>query len=136
MYLWILNALIILVLWGLWAFLPKLATQYIDPKSALLFQCLGSLLLGILMLFMLNFKPQFHPKGFMYGTLTGIFGFGGMLFYLYAVSKGKVSTLSTITALYPALVIVLAFLILKEPISLKNAIGFVFALLAIVLLTT
>ena len=131
-----LNALVILLLWGLWAFLPKLATRYIDPKSALLYQCLGSLLLGILMLIMLNFKPQWHPKGVLYGVLTGIFGFGGMLFYLYAVSKGRVSTLSTITALYPAFVILLAFLILKEPISLKNAIGFVFALVAIVLLTT
>ncbi len=131
---WIFNALLVLMMWGLWAFLPKLAVKYIDPKSALIYQCIGSILVGVVMLVMVDFKPQTHPKGVLFGALTGIFGFGGMLFYLITVSEARVSTFSTVTALYPIVVILLAFLILKEPISIRHAFGF--GLLAITLLAT
>lgn len=133
---WLFNALLMLVMWGLWAFLPKLAVKYIDPKSALIYQCIGSVLVGLVMLVMVDFKPQTHPKGMLYGGLTGILGFGGMLVYLITVSKVRVATVATLTALYPIVVIVLAYLILKEPITIKHVFGFGFGLLAITLLAT
>lgn len=35
---WLLNLLITLVCFGLWAFLPKVSVKYIDPQSALIYE--------------------------------------------------------------------------------------------------
>ena len=59
----------------------------------------------------------------------------GALFYLFAMPKGKVSVIATLSALNPVITIALAYFILKEPITLKEGIGMIFALMAIVLFT-
>jgi transporter family protein len=60
----------------------------------------------------------------------------GALFYLIAITRGKISTIVTLTALYPLISIALAWMVLKEPITLKEGVGMVLALIAIVLLAT
>jgi len=44
---WTLPALIALILWGFWGFLPKVATRYIDPSSALVYQAIGGTIVGL-----------------------------------------------------------------------------------------
>ena len=39
------------------------------------------------------------------------------------MSKGKASSVVTTTALYPLVTLALAFMILKEPITLKQVVG-------------
>jgi len=133
---WLGAALVALGLWGFWAFLPKLALLYMDQRSVLVFQTIGSILVGTFVLASLRFRPQWHPKGALFALLTGVSGLVGFLFYLSALRTGKASVVITLTALYPFLAILLAFLILKEPISVKKLVGFGFALIAIVLFST
>ena len=64
-----------------------------------------------------------------------VWGFWG-LFPKFAVSKGKVSIVVLISALYPVVTIALSYFFLNETISLKEGIGMVFALTAIILFTT
>lgn len=59
-----------------------------------------------------------------------------MLFYIKAVSKGSVAIVSTLSALYPLVVIALASVLLQETLTLKQAIGIGFALVAIALIAT
>jgi transporter family protein len=59
----------------------------------------------------------------------------GALFYLFAMPKGKVSVIATLVALNPIITIGMAYFLLKEPITLKEGIGMVFAFMAIVLFT-
>ena len=51
------------------------------------------------------------------------------------MSKGKASSVVTTTALYPLVTLALAFMILKEPITLKQAVGIAFAISAILLIS-
>lgn len=51
------------VLWGLWSFIPKIITKYISPKSAIIFEVIGGMIIGIIVLVSLKFKPDLHPKG-------------------------------------------------------------------------
>lgn len=62
-------------------------------------------------------------------------GVGGALAYLYALQKGPVALIATVTALYPIFAIVLAALILQEPVSLRQGIGIALGLLAMVLVS-
>lgn len=130
---WFIFALIALLIYGLWGFFPKLATNYINPRSVLIYQILGGMLVGIIVLFLMGFKLEVHTKGIMFAVLTGIAAITGTLFFLLALSKGKASVVVTMTALYPIIVILLAFVILKEPITWKQGFGMLLAIIAIML---
>ncbi len=122
------------MLWGLWALFPKVTTQHIDPRSALFFQAVGAFAATLLVLVSLNFRPILHVLAVPLASLTGALGILGGLAYLYAVSRGPVGLVSVVTALYPLLTVALAHWFLAEPVTLRQGVGIVLALLAIVLI--
>ena len=119
---------------GAWGFFPKLAVSYISPQSALVYQVIGGLFVGFIALALVNFKPETHPLGILYAFLTGITGVLGTLFYYAAASRGQISIVVSLTALYPLITILLAIIFLHESLVLKQYIGLCFALTAIILL--
>ena len=133
---WLAPALFAFVLWGFWAFLPKIATQYIDPKSIIFFEVFGAIFVGLIALVSLDFKLQTDPRGVALAILVGALGLGGSFAYIYAIAKGPVGIISIFTALYPILTIMLAYFVLQEPISVKQGVGICFAMVAIFLLST
>lgn len=132
---WFFWTILAMVTFGAWGFFPKLAVNYISPQSALIYQVIGGLLVGIIGLAMLNFKPETHPMGILYALLTGITGVLGTLFYYFAASRGQISIVVSLTALYPLITIMLAIVFLHETLILKQVIGLCFAVAAIVLLS-
>ena len=133
---WVIFAILALLVWGFWGFFPKLATNYISPKSVLVYEVIGAIIVGMAVLFLVNFKPEVNAKGITFAILTGIAGTLGALFFIFAVSRGETSVVVTTTALYPLITIILAFLILKEPITIKQGVGMIFAFAAMMLLST
>jgi len=132
---WTLPAAVAFVCWGIWAFLPKLTTRYIDPQSAIVYEALGGLLVAIAVLALLAFRPAAEPRGVALALATGILGAGGALAYLFAVVRGPVTLIASATALYPILAVALATVFLHEPVSLRQALGVILGLIAIVLVT-
>jgi len=132
---WLPQALLALLSFGLWGLFSKLAIIYIDTKSALIFQTVGVLIVGIVTLSMLNFKPATDIKGLSFGLLTGIAYGVGCLFYLIAADKGRVITVVTLTALYPLVTILLSYFLLQETINMKQFLGILLALVAIFLMS-
>ncbi len=133
---WMIYALLSLVIYGFWGFFPKLAVEHIRPLSALVYEVAGAILVGLCCLVAVGFKPDTHPKGIIFAMLTGIAGMLGTLFFFAAAGKGKISVVVSMTALYPLITILLAALILKEPITVKQVFGMLFAMLAIFLFTS
>ena len=131
---WFFWTILAMVTFGAWGFFPKLAINYINPQSALIYQVIGGLLVGIVGLAMLNFKPETHPLGILFAFLTGITGVLGTFFYYLAASRGQISIVVSLTALYPLITILLAMIFLHETLVLKQVIGLCFAVAAIVLL--
>lgn len=131
---WFIFSILALISWGFWGFFPKLATNFINPKSAAFYEVIGALIFGIILLFVINFKLQTNAYGIIFGILTGFFALLGGLFFLYALSTGsKVSTSIIITAMYPVITIILSTLILHETLTIKQGIAMIFALIAIIL---
>lgn len=133
---WFPAAMIALVSFGLWGLFTKLAVLHIDSKSALIYQALGVAIVGIIMLSHVNFKPATDSKGLFYALLTGAAYGIGCLFYFIAASKGKIITVVTLTALYPLVTILLAYLLLEEVVNLKQGIGIALAFVAIILMSS
>ena len=131
---WFFWTILAMVTFGAWGFFPKLAINYINPQSALIYQVIGGLLVGIVGLAMLNFKPEMHPLGILFAFLTGITGVLGTFFYYLAASRGQISIVVSLTALYPLITIMLAIVFLHETLIMKQVIGLCFAIAAIILL--
>ncbi len=129
---WFLYSIITLILWSLWGFFPKIANQYMQPQSILVYEVLGNLLIGLIVLFFTGL-PQVHSKAIIFSVLAGMAGIGGTMFFLLAIAKHPLSVVVVLTALYPALTIVLSYLFFNELITIKQGIGVLLALSSIVL---
>ena len=132
---WFPAALVSLFSFGLWGLFTKLTITYVDAKSALIYQSLGVAFIGMLTLALMHFKPAADMKGLGFGLLTGVAYGIGCLFYFIAADRGKVTTVVTMTALYPLVTIFLAYILLHEGINLKQGAGILLALVAIYLLS-
>jgi transporter family protein len=133
---WILPTLGVFICWGLWGFLPKITVKYIDPKSAVIYEVLGGIILAVIVAIGLKFNIGTNPRGLFLAIVTGLIGFLGSLFFLYAVNNGPITIIVTLSALYPILSIALAMLFLNEPITLKQGVGILFGLAAMVLVSS
>jgi transporter family protein len=139
---WLAFGLLSLACWGLWGVFPKLATSHISPQSAFLFNVVGVMLVGAAVaLYLAVFQPplrvDLHYPGSLFGVLAGAAGVSGTLFLLLALSRGgNASVLVPMTALYPLITALLALVFLHEAITAKQALGMLFALVAIVLFST
>jgi len=134
MHKWLIYALMATAIYGFWGFFPKLASNYLDPKSAMVYQTLGTVVGAVVILATLRFRLPVQGKGITFSMLAGIAGVVGTQFMLMALNEGEASLVAPVTALYPIGVILLAILILKEALTLRQVCGILLSLVAIFLL--
>jgi len=103
-----------------------------DARSIIVWGTIGTVMVGLLALFLVGFKPEFNSTGINYAILASTLGGLGALFFFFAARTEKISTLVPITALYPIVTIALAYFILQERVTLTEGIGILFALIAMV----
>lgn len=132
---WLIFTFFALLMWGFWGFFPKLATKHINPKSALVYEVLGTLIIGIVIFSVSKFTIESNLKGILFAILTGIAATLGTFFFFYAISKGTTAVVVTITALYPLITIFLSYLFLNESITLTQGVGIFLAVIAMILFT-
>jgi transporter family protein len=134
---WLIPAVLCMVAWGFSRLFPKLATNHIDPKSALTFEVLGEVIVVAVILLGFGFsRPELHLKGSSFALLAGVFGGLGVYWYLVAADRGNVSQLVGVTALYPVITVLLGVLLLNEPLTAKQMLGVGLAVVAVVLVSS
>lgn len=134
MKIWYFYSLLTVVTWGLWGVFSKLASNYAQPRQALLFQTAGVLLFALLVLAMERFTIHWSLPGFSWAALGGFFAFIGFLTFFAALDEGKASTVVTLSALYPLVTILLSIAFLHEKLTMRQSVGIGFALIACALL--
>jgi transporter family protein len=133
---WILPATFTFIFWGLWGFIPKITTRYINPTSAVVYEALIGLPVALILLAIMRFQLQTDPRGIILASVTGTLGLLGALGYLVAVTRGPVSLITGFVALAPALTILLAMVFLGETLAVRQWVGVGMALGAAVLIAT
>lgn len=122
-------------LWGLWGFFGKISENRIGLQIGFWSGLTFFLTIFFYLLFthqLFPIKTDFHGIGF--AIATGFCsGFAAILFYIL-LAKHPAGYLTASTALYPLVTIILSVLFLQEGLNFTKVLGFVFALLALVLL--
>ena len=125
----------VIVLWGLWAFLFKVGADEIGLKNALFYAYLTGVIISLGIIAYSFPKKIEMEKGIIFIVLATLVGFAGTILWYFVLEKYKASIVTSFTALYPVVTVILSILILKEKISLQNAVGILLALIAGVLLS-
>jgi transporter family protein len=131
---WYIYSVLTVVTWGLWGLFSKIASNYGKPRQSLIFQTVGVLAFGLVVLVMEKFKVEWNTAGFSWAAAGGFLAFVGFLTFFAALDEGKASTVVTLSALYPLVTILLSITFLHEKLTIRQGAGIVLALIASVLL--
>lgn len=123
-----------LMLYGLWGFWGAKTSVELGARSALFYSAIGTMVIGLLCVAMMHFKPAFTVKGMGYGMLTGAATGIGTLFFIAAIRKGPAVPVVMITALYPMITTVLLLIFANQTITTKELLGICFSLIGLMLL--
>ena len=131
---WLIYALCCSLLYGFWGFFSKLATQYINYNTAFVYEAVGSILATLFIIVKTNnFSWQGDFRGIIFALLVGLCGTVASLVFFMAIGKGPVTSVVSITSIYPIVTVLLSFIFLKEPITLFQTIALFLAVIAVIL---
>lgn len=129
-------AIMCLVGWGVSALLAKVAASRIGEK-AVFWDMLGyvpAIIIYCLVAFRIRDLATTDRTGILIAIASGVIGAVGAVGFYLAVTRRDASIAVPLTALYPALTAILAFIFLKESLTLTKGIGIVLASAALILL--
>jgi len=131
---WFLLGVLAVVLFGVGSFLGKLASNTDISPRVYFFEAIGTF--TVFTTFFLLKKSEIL-NGFSinyYAIGMGLsWGIGTVLF-IFALENSKISLITTLTALYPAVTIILAYIFLAERLEIRELVGVVLAIAAIFLI--
>jgi len=133
---WQFYAVLTWVVWGFWGYLPKRALASLDPRSVLVLEGLGGVLVALTILLSSGGRVAVDRSGMLAAVATGICGLGGAYFFLLALQRGKASVIVPFTSLYPLVTLALSVLFLRERPSPANLLGIALAVAAVILLSS
>lgn len=134
---WLVYSILTLVLWGIWGAISKAISDQINAYTNQVLFALGMLPLLPLVCFSPRLKVYTQRRrGILYAFITGILGgVGNIVFFNSLMVGGKASVVVPLTSLSPIVTVLLGYFVLRERLSGVQKIGFIFALVAIYLLS-
>jgi bacterial/archaeal transporter family protein len=132
---WLGFSLLALALWGVWGFLGKVASQHLPAPQIYLLAISGHLVVASYLLVTGIGEFCWHPWGAGAALGAGIAMAVGLLFFFEALARGPATVVVPLTALYPAVAVVLSRVVLQEALTLRHLAGLALALAAVWLLS-
>jgi transporter family protein len=130
-----------IVLWGTWGLVSKIASTGVDAYVNQLLYTAGLAPLLVFVAWTVHKQRNTEKRdgrgwGVFWAFLTGILGGAGNIFFFQALVKGgKASVVAPVTALFPMVTVLLAFVFLRERLGRKQWAGLALAFVAIYLLS-
>lgn len=132
-----LLAIATLLSWGIGSFIAKLATVRIG-ESSVFWDLLGyapAIFFYSLLTFKLKDLVTADKLGIFLAILAGAIGSLGLVGFYVLLTRKEASVAVPMTALYPALTAILAFIFLKEPLTAAKVAGISLSVVALYLLS-
>jgi transporter family protein len=132
---WLGFSLLALTLWGVWGFLGKVATQILPSPAVYLLTISGHLVVVAYLLVSGLGPVSWQPWGVGAAVGSGIAMAVALLLFLKALARGPALVVVPLTALYPAVTVILSWIFLREALTLRHLVGLGLALAAVWLLS-
>jgi drug/metabolite transporter (DMT)-like permease len=133
---WLVYAMSVTVLWGVWGALIEI------PEKAGFAATLGYSVWALTMipvtlvaLKLINWKLDRDRRSILFGISAGLLGCGGQLILFQCLRIGPAYIVFPIISLYPVVTIILSVLLLKERATKRAWFGIILALIAIIMLS-
>lgn len=131
----LLLALGSMVGWGVWSFMTKLATRTLAPDFVLVVSYgFGTLVAFGYVLLNGDVPTAPPPRGLAFALAAGLASGLGSAAYYTALDVGNISIVSTVTALYFVVAVVLGVIVLRESLDPSDVAGMLLAVGAVALL--
>lgn len=122
---YIFYAILAAIAAGLVAIFGKIGLEKVDPTLATTIRAI--VMAGILLVVSLYFRKwdlsQIDSRAFLYIFLAGLAGAASWLFYFLALKSGPATTIAAFDRLSVVVVLILAALFLREPLTIKTVFG-------------
>lgn len=129
---WLINALITVVLWGVWGAFSDQSAKHGFPDT--LVYCVWALTMippAFIALRMGGGRLERSGRAIAYGMAIGLLGAGGQMVLFYALTRGPAYLIFPIISLSPLVTIVMSFALLGERTGKLGILGIVLALIAL-----
>lgn len=113
--------------WGIGSIFYKIANDTIHPVMVSAITTATYLTITPIVFWFFNFDKTAPISGILSIALGAILMGTGSLAYYFALSKGNAGEVTTITALYPVLTLVISCAFLGEEMTLRKAFGIALA---------
>jgi|SRR5579885_3364534 len=113
--------------WGVGSLFYKAANSSIHPIMVSTIVTLVYIVITPIPFFFMSFDKTLNITGVWTAVVGGLLMCAGSMGYFYALRTGEAGEITTITALYPALTLVLSCLFMGETMNIRKAIGVLLA---------
>lgn len=126
-------SLLTLFFWGIWGFLSKVLTRNAAIGPFILWGTIAGLLPVFLFAWLTKSLTWAHNTPLY--IINGIIGSIGTILFYHALQRGPASVIIPFTGMYIIIPVMLGYIILKEPLTIRHILGLIFALLAVLFLS-
>lgn len=133
-HLGVIFALLSAVSWAFWGVFGKLSANRGMPPTTLAFlsSCM-SFIVVVGSYAWQRFPAAPTTAGILFALLSGLWGAIGLLFFSMAIKHGDAALIVTLSAIYPAFMLLLSPFLLQEQISLTHTVGILLVTLGVIL---
>lgn len=120
--------------WGIGSLFYKVANDNMHPVMVSTVVTLVYIILTPLTFLVIKFDRAVNTTGVLFSILGGTAMAIGSMGYFFALKKGGAGEITTVTALYPALTLLLSIFFLNEDMTWRKGIGVGLALVSFIVL--
>lgn len=137
-FLWLGLSILVFLMWGIQAVSMKFANISMKAESIFTYMAISGVLLIPIAFWMTDFNQTINMgfNGLYLAAIIHILNSIGALFLVYAMRYGKAIIVAPMTSLFPIITIVLSLAIYSVLPNPAMMVGFIFALVAIYLLSS
>lgn len=132
---WQLASILSLIMWGLWGFILKFVSKNVEWYQIYVVGSLITIIISSGAAIIYKDHLLISQRDIFVILASSVAGALGYIFFIMALKDGKASIVVPLTALYPAITVVLSYTVLHEQITLLQIIGIILAIIAAVLLS-
>lgn len=121
--------------WGVGSLFYKVANDAIHPVMVSTIVTAVYVVMTPLTFLVVKFDRTVNTTGVVFSLLGGVCMAVGSMGYFFALKKGGAGEITTVTALYPALTLMLSMFFLGEELTWRKGIGIGLALVSVLVLS-